>query len=184
MILPSMISTGVIGIESRLSMVPRSISRVTESAVKISIVMVRIVPTRPGHDIERGRCQPGCSGRASEFRTAAPRRREWRDRAAARSARRCERADRRARRDRIGGVRRDQQRRTVAAPHRALEARRDLDREQHRAGREQPVEFGLVVRDMRDLEILRVLERREDRAADVALLLQQHRRRQMTRSWC
>ena len=29
-------------------MVPRSISRVTESAVKISMVMVRIVPTRPG----------------------------------------------------------------------------------------------------------------------------------------
>ena len=47
-ILPSMISTGVIGMESRLSMVPRSISRVTESAVKISIVMVRMVPTRPG----------------------------------------------------------------------------------------------------------------------------------------
>ena len=29
-------------------MVPRSISRVTESAVKISMVMVRMVPTRPG----------------------------------------------------------------------------------------------------------------------------------------
>ena len=43
-----MISTGVIGIESRLSIVPRSISRVTESAVKISMVIVRIVPTRPG----------------------------------------------------------------------------------------------------------------------------------------
>ncbi len=43
-----MISTGVIGIDSRFSMVPRSISRVTDSAVKISIVMVRMVPTSPG----------------------------------------------------------------------------------------------------------------------------------------
>ena len=43
-----MISSGVIGIDSRLSMVPRSISRVTDSAVKISIVRVRIVPIRPG----------------------------------------------------------------------------------------------------------------------------------------
>ena len=32
----------------RLSMVPRSISRVTDSAVKINMVMVRMVPTRPG----------------------------------------------------------------------------------------------------------------------------------------
>ncbi len=29
-------------------MVPRSISRVTDNAVKISMVMVRIVPTSPG----------------------------------------------------------------------------------------------------------------------------------------
>ena len=43
-----MISIGVIGIASKLSMVPRSLSRVTESAVKISMVMVRIVPRRPG----------------------------------------------------------------------------------------------------------------------------------------
>ena len=48
MILPSMISTGVIGIASSASMVPRSISRVTDKAVKISIVMVRMVPTSPG----------------------------------------------------------------------------------------------------------------------------------------
>ena len=47
MILPNMTSTGLIGIDSRLSMVPRSISRVTDSAVKISMVMVRMVPTRP-----------------------------------------------------------------------------------------------------------------------------------------
>ena len=43
-----MISSGRIGIASRLSMVPRSISRVTDSAVKISIVMVRMVPSKPG----------------------------------------------------------------------------------------------------------------------------------------
>ena len=43
-----MISSGVIGIDSRLSMVPRSTSRVTDSAVKISMVKVRMVPIRPG----------------------------------------------------------------------------------------------------------------------------------------
>ena len=43
-----MISSGLIGMESKLSMVPRSTSRVTESAVKISMVMVRIVPSSPG----------------------------------------------------------------------------------------------------------------------------------------
>src|SRR3954462_4222616 len=48
MILPNITSTGLIGIDSRLSIVPRSTSRVTESAVKISMVMVRMVPTRPG----------------------------------------------------------------------------------------------------------------------------------------
>ena len=48
MILPSITSIGVIGIDNRFSMVPRSISRVTESAVKISMVMVRMVPTSPG----------------------------------------------------------------------------------------------------------------------------------------
>jgi hypothetical protein len=44
----------------------------------------------------------------------------------------------------IGRIGRDQQRRLLAAPHRALEPRRDFDREQHRAGREQPVEFRFV----------------------------------------
>ena len=43
-----MISSGVIGMASRLSMVPRSVSRVTESAVKISMVRVRMVPSSPG----------------------------------------------------------------------------------------------------------------------------------------
>ena len=62
----------------------------------------------------------------------------------------AERAERRAGRDRIGRVGRDQQRRPVAAAQRALEVRRDFDREQHRAGCEQPVELGLVAHLMRD----------------------------------
>lgn len=46
--LPIMISSGEIGME-QTSIAPRSTSRVTESAVKISMVIeVRIVPTRPG----------------------------------------------------------------------------------------------------------------------------------------
>src|ERR1700723_2340128 len=39
-----MISNGVIGIASRLSIVPRSVSRVTDKAAKISMVKARIVP--------------------------------------------------------------------------------------------------------------------------------------------
>ena len=46
--LPIMTSSGVTGMASRFSMVPRSRSRVTASAVMITMVMVRIVPTRPG----------------------------------------------------------------------------------------------------------------------------------------
>ncbi len=47
-ILPIMISTGLIGMASRLSIVPRSISRVTASAVNIIMVMVSTTPSRPG----------------------------------------------------------------------------------------------------------------------------------------
>ena len=43
-----MISTGLIGMASKLSMVPRSISRVTASAVNIIMVMVSTTPSRPG----------------------------------------------------------------------------------------------------------------------------------------
>ena len=46
--LPIITSSGVTGMASRFSMVPRSRSRVTASAVMITMVMVRIVPTRPG----------------------------------------------------------------------------------------------------------------------------------------
>jgi hypothetical protein len=38
--------TGLIGIDNKFSMVPRRF-RVTESAVKISMVMVKMVPTSP-----------------------------------------------------------------------------------------------------------------------------------------
>ena len=92
-----------------------------------------------------------------------------------------ERRDRRAGRHRIGGVGGDQQRRIVAAAQRALEARRDLDREQHLAGRERLVELGLVAQLPRDLEVFGVLQRGEDGAADVARFLQQHRGRQIAR---
>ncbi len=47
-ILPIMISTGLMGMASRFSMVPRSISRVTASAVYIIMVMVSTTPSRPG----------------------------------------------------------------------------------------------------------------------------------------
>ena len=48
-----MISTGLIGMASRDSIVPRSISRVTDRAVKISMVRVRMVPTSPGTILSR-----------------------------------------------------------------------------------------------------------------------------------
>ena len=56
----------------------------------------------------------------------------------------AERAERRTGRNRIGGVGRDQQRRTLAAPHRALEAARDFDTEQHAAIGNQTIELGFV----------------------------------------
>ena len=93
----------------------------------------------------------------------------------------AERGERGAGRHRIGGVRRDQQRRPLAAPQRALEAGRDLDREQHHAGRQQPVELRLVADLVRDLEEPRVLKRRQNRTADVVRLLHQHRSRQVAR---
>ena len=76
------------------------------------------------------RRRPGCSARACGSRTAACRcLGDARGRcASAVCTMLLERAERRAGRDRIGGVGRDQQRRPVAAPQRALEVRRDLDR--------------------------------------------------------
>ena len=47
-ILPSMTSTGRIGMASRFSMVPRSCSRVMARPVIITMVMVSTTPIRPG----------------------------------------------------------------------------------------------------------------------------------------
>ena len=79
----------------------------------------------------------------------------------------------------IGRVDGDEQRRTVAAAYRALEVGRNLDREQHRAGGEQTIELGFVMNDVGDVEIRGVLNRLEDGTAKIALLLQQHRGRQV-----
>ena len=46
--LPSMISSGLIGIASRFSIVPRSVSRVRPIAVIITIVICKMVPNSPG----------------------------------------------------------------------------------------------------------------------------------------
>ena len=94
---------------------------------------------------------------------------------------RAERGHGRAGGHRVGGVSGDQERGTVAATHRALEIGRNFDCEQHRARSEQVIELGLVLDDMGDVEICGVLNRLEDRAAEIALLLQQHRGRQMPR---
>ena len=164
-------------------MVPRSISRVTDSAVKISMVMVRMVPTRPGTmlswvdagrvvarvraDLERrrGRCRGMARSCASAVCTTL-----------------AERAERGAGRDRIGGVGRDQHRRLVAAPQRRARNWRGISIANSTSPEaQQLVELGFVARQPRDLEVRGVLERREDRAADVARLLQQHRGRQIAR---
>jgi hypothetical protein len=51
--LPSITSIGPTGMASRFSMVPRSYSRVTARAVIITMVMVRMMPSRPGTMLKR-----------------------------------------------------------------------------------------------------------------------------------
>ena len=92
-----------------------------------------------------------------------------------------QRRHRRAGRDRVGGVGGDEQRRHVAAPQRALEARRNLHRKQHGARGERLIEFVFVAQLARDLEEVGVAQRRENGAADVARFLQQYGRRQVAR---
>src|SRR6516165_1875096 len=174
MILPSMISTGVIGIAKMLSIVPRSISPLTESAVKISMVIVRMVPTRPGtilNDVlAAGLARVGADlerGSRAVRNGAVVLERGLHQRA--------ERSHGRAGGHRVGRVGGDQERGTIAAAHRTLEISWNFDCEQHRAGREQVIELGLVLDDMGDVEICGVLNRLEDRTAEIALLLQQHR---------
>ncbi len=68
----------------------------------------------------------------------------------------AERAERRTRRHRIGSVGCDQDRRLVAAAHRALEIGRYFDREQHGSRGEQLVDLSLGARQLGDLEIIGV----------------------------
>src|SRR5262249_32220200 len=86
-----------------------------------------------------------------------------------------------ARGDRIGGIGGNQDGGPVAAADRALEACRNFDREQDLAGCQQLVELGLVLGLIYDLEVARVLQRAENRAAEVALLLKQYGGRQIAR---
>src|SRR6185437_5898131 len=69
----------------------------------------------------------------------------------------------------------------IAAPDRPLEAARDLDAEQHLARFEQIVELLDVVNLVGELEVLGVLKCFQDRAAEIGVLLQQHRGRQIVR---
>ena len=121
---------------------PRSRSRVIASAVIITIVIVRITPIRPGHDVvlrdalgvvaavhahlER-RLAACCRRRAA---------RSGRGRAPCWSSVR-ERRQRVAGRRRIGGVGLDQQHRPLAAHELAREIRRDRQHELHLAARQQ-----------------------------------------------
>jgi len=91
------------------------------------------------------------------------------------------RAERGAGGDRIGAVGRDQQRRPVAAPQRALELGRYLYPEQRFTRLERFVELRLVAHLPGDLKEARVLQRLEDDTAEIAVLLQQHHGRQVAR---
>ena len=68
-----------------------------------------------------------------------------------------------------------------AAPHRALEASRDFHAEQHLARQQEIVELGNVVHFPSKSEIGGILQSFQDRARDIAVLLQQHGGRQVTR---
>ena len=134
-----------------------------------------------GHDVEARRCRRVVARMGADLE-----RQRWRIAGVQIVVERglhhdAERRQRRAGGHRIGGVGRDQHRRIIAAPHRALEAARNFDAEQHLAGQQQIVEFGDIVHFPGEAEIVGVLQRLEDRAAEVAVLLQQHRGRQVSR---
>src|SRR5260370_2215401 len=69
----------------------------------------------------------------------------------------------------------------IAAPHRELEAARNLHAEQHLARQQEVVELRDIVHFAGQVERSGVLQRLEDRARKVAVLLQQHRGRQVAR---
>src|SRR5262249_9318233 len=62
---------------------------------------------------------------------------------------------------------------------RALEIGGNFDRKQHGSGGQQTIELGLAVDNVGDVEICGVLNGLENRTADIALFLQQHRGRQV-----
>ncbi len=93
----------------------------------------------------------------------------------------AERPQPRARGDGVGRIGRDQQRRAVAAPDRALETTRDFDAEQHLARLQEIVELRDIAHLVDEVEIGAVLQRLQDRAPEIAVLLQQHRGRQIVR---
>ena len=132
-----MISTGRIGVASRLSMVPRSRSRVIASAVNITIVIVQHHAEQAGHDVVLG----------DAFRVVAAldvelerRRALGCSMQAGRATRARARVDRRLRSAAIalpvatGSVASaaTSKRRTLAARSVAPKLGRDLDRELHR----------------------------------------------------
>ena len=88
---------------------------------------------------------------------------------------------RRARRHRIAGIGRHQQRRDVAAPRAALEPGRDLDAEQDRARSHPVIHLRFRAGDADEAEIAGVAEGSQDRAGQVVVLVHQHRRRQLAR---
>ena len=145
MILPSMISTGVIGIDSRLSIVPRSISRVTDSAVKISMVMVRMVPTRPGTMLSwrrAGRVVARVGADLERRRAGVGHGAVVRERGLHELAERAPAPTPAA----TGSVASAATSSAGLSPRRTARSKfaRDLDREQHLAGGEQLVELGFV----------------------------------------
>jgi dTDP-4-dehydrorhamnose reductase len=64
-----------------------------------------------------------------------------------------ERAQRRARSHRVGGVRRDQYGRPVSTPELALEVTGNFHGKKHLSGGEHPVELVVAVQDAHNLEI-------------------------------
>ena len=98
-----------------------------------------------------------------------------------RTDQRRKRSNRRSGRHRIGCVGGNEQRRLVATAERALKTGWNFDGEQYLAGGQGLIELGVVMQLLGDREELRVLQRRQDGAPDVAQFLQQHGGRQIVR---
>jgi hypothetical protein len=81
----------------------------------------------------------------------------------------------------VAGVGLDQDLGVVAARHAAAEVARERDGELHVAAPDHGVELGRAARLGGEVEVERVLQRRGDRAGVTAVLLHQHRSRQVAR---